>query len=102
MKRRSFLFTSEQDAQFEKFTALAEITIKGKPDTVIGNGGILSSIVYFEDLTEITTKEKTKLTWIKEKATDLALDEKYQKLSNATQRNFLPPGNIRLLLRRFG
>ena len=88
MKRRSFAFTSEQDSQFEKFTSQVEITVRGKPDTVIGNGGILASVVYYEDLAETTEKESLKLTWIKDKAIKLALDEKYQKLSNATQRKF--------------
>ena len=87
MKRISFASSQVGEVDFEKFTCKIDIAVKHM-HTFEGNGGIASTMVYYEDLTEITTKEKVKLTWIKEKALALALDEKYQKLSNAKQRTF--------------
>ena len=87
MKRISFTSTQVGEVDFEKFTCRVDISVK-HIHTFEGNGGIASTMVYYEDLTEITTKEKMKLAWIREKAIALALDEKYQKLSNATQRKF--------------
>ena len=87
MKRHFFARTLEDEGLYEKFTSRIEVVIKAQ-HTIEGNSGTIGTMVYYEDLSEITSKEKVKLAWIKDKAIKLVLDEKYQKLSNATQRKF--------------
>jgi hypothetical protein len=87
MKRKFFHRTIEDDDLFERFTSRLDIVIKHM-HTEAGSEHGPGSMVYYEDLPEITSKEKVKLNWIKDKAIALALDEVYQKLSNAKQRQF--------------
>lgn len=87
MKRQFFNRTVPDDVSFEKLTVRNDVVTR-HIHSVDGKEYGCGTMVYYEDLTEITTKEKMKLTWIKDKALSLALDEKYQKLSNAKQRTF--------------
>jgi len=87
MKRQFFNRTVPDDVAFEKLSIQPDIIIRHL-HSVDGKEYGCGTMVYYEDLVDTTSREKTKLTWIKDKAIKLALDEKYQKLSNATQRKF--------------
>lgn len=87
MKRKSFPFGDKGDSDLEKFTNDQNHLVKFI-HTSEGNGGAWQTVLYYEDTTQLIQVEKTKLTWIKEKAIELALDTKYQALSNNTQRKF--------------
>jgi hypothetical protein len=73
------------EAEFKSFTEDLNNVIK-RYETVIGNGDGLATMVYFERLGETTQKESAKLTWIKEKAQHLIIDDRFNSLSNKKQR----------------
>lgn len=87
MNRICFPFTLAGDTDLHKFTSKPEVIIR-KIATVIGNGGFYETVIYYDNLGDITAKDNAHLNWIKEKSLHVMADKKFEILLNNKQRQF--------------
>jgi hypothetical protein len=86
MLRKTFPFSSKTDEDpFKEFTEQPEVSVV-RVETI--DGSPFTTVLYYEYSGDLTQVEHTKLTWIREKADQVAQDEDFGKLSNMKQREF--------------